>query len=558
MDISTSCSPQGQPVFPKLDPAHPPRILLTSVFGPYGVDDDFGRSENIMELFHNQITKAQGAASLRFHHRSFGLYFLAENLDADVTILDFPSKDRFICELRNGYDIVGISFITPNFLKAQTMAKLVREHSPKSVILLGGHGAAIEGVEKLIDCDHVIRGDGIGWMRSYIGQDPNAPIKHPIMPSNDYHMIYGIPMPGITAGLLVPGVGCDNGCRFCSTTHFFGKAYKPFITSGKELFELLCRMQDQDRYDTFFVLDENFLRQRERTMELMAEMEKSNRLFKFHVFASADTIVAFGVDNLVRLGVHLLWVGVESKSGPIFPKNEGIDHKALIADLRNHGISVLASGILCMEHHTQDNINGDIQFMIDLQADMIQFMLLTGLPVTGVYSDHKEEKKLRTDLPYEEWHGQKELNYRHSEFPGSSPEEWLNRAFREEYERNSSSIYRMTETAVRGYKTLSAVKDADAVLKVRTRQLADRIQEYRQLLPTISRNAVNPLEKKRAGDLEQEITSLLGPMNFKQKISSVAAMIIAALWSIRIKIFSDTVQPKTRLTHYRGGKLYAE
>ncbi len=33
------------------------KILLTSVFGPYGVDDDFGRKENVMELFHNQITR---------------------------------------------------------------------------------------------------------------------------------------------------------------------------------------------------------------------------------------------------------------------------------------------------------------------------------------------------------------------------------------------------------------------------------------------------------------------------------------------------------------------
>jgi len=31
-----------------------PRILLCGVFGPYGVDDLYGRSENNMELYHNQ------------------------------------------------------------------------------------------------------------------------------------------------------------------------------------------------------------------------------------------------------------------------------------------------------------------------------------------------------------------------------------------------------------------------------------------------------------------------------------------------------------------------
>jgi hypothetical protein len=85
------------------------KILLSGVFGPFGVDDEFGRKENIMELFHNQVTKEQGVASFRFHHRSFGLYFIAANLDADVTVLDFPSRERFAREVeRGGYDVVGI------------------------------------------------------------------------------------------------------------------------------------------------------------------------------------------------------------------------------------------------------------------------------------------------------------------------------------------------------------------------------------------------------------------------------------------------------------------
>lgn len=37
------------------------RVLLTSVFGPYPQDDEFGsRSINPMELYHNQVTRAQG------------------------------------------------------------------------------------------------------------------------------------------------------------------------------------------------------------------------------------------------------------------------------------------------------------------------------------------------------------------------------------------------------------------------------------------------------------------------------------------------------------------
>ena len=78
------------------------QFLLTSVFGPYGVDDEFGRAENRMELFHNQVTREQGIFSYRFNHHSFGLQFLAQNLETPTTVLDFPTLDRFTEEVKRG------------------------------------------------------------------------------------------------------------------------------------------------------------------------------------------------------------------------------------------------------------------------------------------------------------------------------------------------------------------------------------------------------------------------------------------------------------------------
>ena len=41
------------------------RVLLSSVFGPYAQDDEFGsRSINPMELYHNQVTREQGPTSV--------------------------------------------------------------------------------------------------------------------------------------------------------------------------------------------------------------------------------------------------------------------------------------------------------------------------------------------------------------------------------------------------------------------------------------------------------------------------------------------------------------
>jgi hypothetical protein len=529
------------------------RILLAGVFGPFGVDDEWGRKENIMELFHNQVTKAQGVASFRFHHRSFGLYFLAANVEADVTVLDFPSRTRFIRELARGYDIVGLSFIVPNFVKARELARLVRLHAPGAEIVLGGHGAAIEGVEGLIDCDHVVQGEGIRWLREHLGQDPDAPIAHPALPTTELQRILGIPIPGATSSVLVPGVGCVNGCSFCSTSHFFGKTYTPFIRTGKELFELARRIADERGTDVFYVMDENFLKDRARAMELIEEMERHERFFNFYLFSSAEAITAFGLDNLVRLGVVSLWIGFESKTRQgLFPKNDGIDARRLVRELRDRGISVLASGILCLEHHTPDNIQEDIDFLVGLESDLVQFMLLLPLPVTAVYREFEARGLIDHDVPYEEWHGQDTLTWRHPAFPGDEPARWLAAAFRKDYEDNSSSLYRYAETALRGYERLAAVPPGDPNLDARREQARERAVQYGLTLPAIARFAVNGLERQRAGELDARMRRAFGPLTLRQRLERAGAVACAAAWRLRMALVGDGLQPRTIVTRYNG------
>src|ERR1051325_4806481 len=120
------------------------RVLLSSVFGPYAQDDRFGsRAINPMELYHNQVTRAQGPFSLRMFHRSWGLIMIQENIAAPPTLLDFPTLAAFRRELQsNRYDIVGISSIIVNVGKVAEMCRIVRRLAPQSRIVVGGHVTA--------------------------------------------------------------------------------------------------------------------------------------------------------------------------------------------------------------------------------------------------------------------------------------------------------------------------------------------------------------------------------------------------------------------------------
>ena len=138
------------------------RVLLSAVFGPYARDDEFGsRAINPMELYHNQVTRVQGIYSPRRFHHSWGIRFIQENISAPCTVLDFPTRETFARELQsNDYDIVGISSIVVNVGKVKEMCRLVRELSPQSTIVVGGHVASIPGLEKMIDADHIVKGKG--------------------------------------------------------------------------------------------------------------------------------------------------------------------------------------------------------------------------------------------------------------------------------------------------------------------------------------------------------------------------------------------------------------
>ncbi|MBN2686933.1 MAG: cobalamin-dependent protein, partial [Deltaproteobacteria bacterium] len=166
-------------------PLHPrgtrAQVLLSSVFGPYAQDDAYGsRRINPMELYHNQVTRLQGGFSLRMFHRSFGLMMIQSNIDAPCTLLDFPTLDRFIDEIRNNsYDIVGISSIIVNIGKVKEMCRLVRQYLPGATIVVGGHIANRDDIGEQIDADYICKGEGIRWFRRFLAQDEDTAIRHP-------------------------------------------------------------------------------------------------------------------------------------------------------------------------------------------------------------------------------------------------------------------------------------------------------------------------------------------------------------------------------------------
>ncbi|MFZ0518775.1 MAG: radical SAM protein [Acidobacteriaceae bacterium] len=433
------------------------RVLFSSVFGPYAQDDAFGsRSINPMELYHNQVTRMQGSFSLRMFHRSWGIMMIQQNISAPSTVLDFPTRKKFAEELQaNHYDIVGISSIIVNVGKVAEMCRMVRELSPESVIVVGGHVAALPDIAERMDADHIVRGDGIAWMRAYLGEDTGAPIRHPhIVSGFDVHAmgLKASESASDTAATIIPSVGCPLGCNFCTTSAFFGGKGKflNFYNTGKELFDVMCEMERTMKVRSFFMMDENFLLHRQRAMELLDLMKAEGKAWAMYVFSSANAIRKYSMKELVELGVSWIWMGLESPRAG-YAKLQGQDTRSLTRELRRHGIKLLGSSIIGLEHHTPENIGEEIEHAIAHETDFHQFMLYTPVPGTPLHKEMSEENRM-LEVNLADIHGQDKFNFRHAAISRDDSNRFLNLAFLRDFQRNGPSLFRICRTTLEGWR----------------------------------------------------------------------------------------------------------
>ncbi|HEX2770225.1 MAG TPA: cobalamin-dependent protein [Geobacteraceae bacterium] len=507
-------SPESHPLHPLATRA---RVLLSSVFGPYSQDDEYGsRKINPMELYQNQVTRLQGGFSLRMFHRSFGLMMIQANIDAPCTLLDFPTLERFRDEIRQqSYDVIGISGIIANVGKVSKMCELIRQYQPGATIVVGGHIANKEGLDQMIDADLIVRGEGIRWFQRYLGENDQAPIKHPMALSGFGSRIMGIDIgdsPDRTAAILIPSVGCPLGCNFCSTSALFGGKgqFINFYETGDELFTVMCEIERTLKVSSFFVLDENFLLHRERALRLLELMEANGKSWALSVFSSARVLKSYTMDQLMGLGIGFVWMGLEGEESA-YDKLKGVDTLSLVQLLQANGIRVLGSSILGLEDHRSAEMGAIIEYAVRHDTVFHQFMLYTPNPGTPLYEKHKQEGNLlpESQFPFADAHGQYRFNFRHPHIENGEEETYLLDAFRRDFEANGPSLLRLIRVLLNGWQ----------MHKLHSRRVRDRLAWEAAPLRSTYAGAVwamknyyqhDPWLQERAGRLLADIYATFG------------------------------------------------
>ncbi len=340
------------------------------------------------------------------------------------------------------------------------------------------------------------------------------------------------------------------GCNFCTTSAFFGGKGKflNFYQTGAELFDVMCDMEASMKVRTFFVMDENFLLYRKRAMDLLHLMKEKGKAWSLYVFSSANALRKYSMRELVELGISWIWMGLESPRAG-YAKLQGQDTMDLTRELRRHGIKLLGSTIIGLEHHTPENMGDEIEHAVSHETDFHQFMLYTPVPGTPLYQEMEQQQRL-IDVDLADIHGQHKFNFQHAAISREASNHFLEAAFRRDFERNGPSLYRICRTTMQGWMRYK--NDPDPRVRARFQWEVRSIKTaYSGLLWAMEREfqKTNETVSRQIRALRHEVGAEFGILN--RALAAILGPVM--LWTSRREqkqlARGKTYEPRTFIEH---------
>lgn len=508
------------------------RVLLTSVCRPLG--EKYGDGPSVgYELLYGQVTRAQGLFSPRANHVQFSLAYIAENLQAPTTVLQYPSKSELVRELQKGYDFVGMSFVLSTWHRVKEAVALIREHAPHAKIILGGYGTVLSDEELAPYCDYICREEGSAFMQRLLGEMP-APRRHPLVVSRLRIFSREVSR----TGMVFAGLGCPNGCDFCCTSHFFKRKHIRLLETGRDIYDVIQRYHEIEQEMSIVILDEDFLLNRRRALELRDCVIAAGKPLSIFCFASVKALSQYTITEILEMGIDGVWVGYEgTRSG--YAKQEGRPIAELFAELREHGVSVLTSMIVGLPYQTPEIIEEELNGLMALTPTLTQFLIYGPTPGTPFYEQVMREGRLHDDLAAD-----RETYYRNCTgfkamvtHPVMTPEQIESaqqHCFEEDLRRLGPSIFRSLDVWLRGY--LKFKDSPNPALRLKAERFAFEIRRAYPVFLAGTLLARGAEVRASIAALRERVHEALGAPALAEELGAVAALGLAAWTGVTLKL----------------------
>jgi haloalkane dehalogenase len=473
--------------------------------------------------------------SPRAHHVYFSLEYIAENLDAPTTVLQYPSRRELIRELQNGYDHVGVSFNLATFHRMMEVVELIRQHSPGSKIILGGYGTVLSDDQLAAWSDHICREEGVAYMRKLLGERSiTMPYRHPLIVSR--MRVFG--MEASRTGMVFAGLGCPNGCDFCCTSHFFKRRHIRLLPTGRDIHAVIERYHEMDPEMPIVVLDEDFLLNKKRAMEFRECVVQAGKPLSLFVFASIKAISQYSVEQILEMGIDGMWIGYEgTRSG--YAKQEGKPVAQLFGELRQHGVGLLTSMIVGFPYQTPKIIAEELDGLLALKPDLAQFLIYGPTPGTPFH-----ERVLEEGLLHKEYVNGSEHYYRrctgftsmvrHQTMSPATIEAAQERCFEQDFKRLGPSILRTVETWLLGYESLR--RSDNTLLQKKAQRIASDIRRAYPVFLAGWLLAPSSGVRHWVADLQARVHKALGRPSMAERLESGIALLMAMWTGLTLKL----------------------
>ena len=507
------------------------------------------------ELFHAQVTRAQGPFSLRQVIRCWAIDYLAANVTSPTVTLHYPSRRELIRELQTGdYSHVGINFVVATFHKVRAMVRLIRKHAPDATIVLGGYGTVLPDTVLAPWADAICREEGVGFLRRLLGEPTDRPIVHPHAPIPGPQVI-GMPSPNVV-GHVTAGLGCPNGCDFCCTSHFFKRKYEQFAGTGRDIYEAMLETRrrataDGQNMKSYILIDEDFFLHKRRAREFLDCVREGGEPLSIMGFGSVRGLSQFTAREIAEMGFTLVWNAFEGTDAG-YRKQRGRSLPQLYRELKSVGCGQLTSMIIGFPYQDEQRMRTEFEQLMALEPGMVQCLIYFAFPGTPFHQQVIAEGRYLDDFKrapdLRRWDGFA-MHFKHPKIDDPKVVEAMQREFyREDFRRLGPTPLRLASVWLEGYENLK--NDQNPLLRARAEMLRREVRGVLPLMQTAIWFGPSKQARERARQLRSEIIRLTGSPTLAERAKEQTAPLMY-LGSRLTRAAQLTQQPGLLRTEHR-------
>jgi len=225
-----------------------------------------------------------------------------------------------------------------------------------------------------------------------VGRDSLAGLPHPRFDLFDPRKYVRLPFRKTMMVPVSTSRGCPRQCNFCCVGQFWGNTirFRPVDEVVEEI--------KASKADTILFADDNFLFDDERAEEMLRALIP----LKIKFFCQADTRIHRNPDLIKLLreaGCFITFIGMESLRPDALKTmhkafNQPEEYRNLFKALNENGINAYASFVLGRDGDTEQTARDTAQFLIDNNASLASFFVLTPFPKTELYETMKAEDNM--------------------------------------------------------------------------------------------------------------------------------------------------------------------